>query len=336
MENYIEQSFLNSFLLQNFSLRESPEFINVYNRELDLAERKEISNTNQSFEGYLSKDHLNWKRYTSLVENKADAIIQEIIQHNQIKQSNHQLLINFIMLYAFEERKITSKTKLHVTASWKKLTKFYPNFTKGPLENLDIPGIQSNFYNLDYFLDNWTAVSDLSLAILVNKTADGFIVSDSPFLRYNPLMLKRGFHALSDGLKYKGLIIFFPLSTMHYVMLYDPWAYQISNLNNVINIHNLQDVYSLNILQAVSCNKMIFYNDNFEMDKIINWARSGQEHKLGELVHIQVTDPGDKSKMGHLTYYLEHNCDAALSFLKETPAAENCKSSKLIMTPRIR
>ncbi len=102
------------------------------------------------------------------------------------------------------------------------------------------------------------AVSDLRAKLLVNRTAHEFVTSDAPSVLHN--MWCERFPAGSTGLASAGLQFLLPLSPEHVLVLFDPDVYVCGDpLLDVVDLHQEDDVESLNSLQVAASRDSVFY-----------------------------------------------------------------------------
>jgi hypothetical protein len=102
-------------------------------------------------------------------------------------------------------------------------------------------------------------VSDLRVALAINKTSDPFITSDNPVVCYNQFMESRMVPGSGTGLLCKGLQMIVPMSPRHCVIYHDSEVYNVGNRKNpVFAVNRSNDVLSLNRLQAINAQENIF------------------------------------------------------------------------------
>ncbi|GGL64140.1 DUF4238 domain-containing protein [Halocalculus aciditolerans] len=102
-------------------------------------------------------------------------------------------------------------------------------------------------------------LADLWGTLLVNKTGTELVTSDHPVVRHNPYFLGEG-HPQEIGLQSRGLQIYCPLTSHHYLLLHDPECYEIEcSSEGVREIYDTAIINELNKLQIVNCDNNVFY-----------------------------------------------------------------------------
>ncbi|MGO9121663.1 MAG: DUF4238 domain-containing protein [Desulfomonilaceae bacterium] len=141
----------------------------------------------------------------------------------------------------------------------------------------------------------WPLGFDLKMKIVVNKTKEGFITSDSPVVRYNQYM--ENFQAAScTGLASHGLQIFFPISPQSMLFLYDSSVYRVGK-NGCDFCEDLADAEAikLNELQWLNALENVYYSDETNLDSISAQAKRFLAHRRVDLSVVEayehVTDP---------------------------------------------
>jgi hypothetical protein len=116
-------------------------------------------------------------------------------------------------------------------------------------------------FALAMMLQLYPLLWDMEYKVLVNKTAEEFIISDNPVVFYNQLLSFRR-DGSNCGVASKGLQIFVPLDPKKVLVLYDNKVYRMgSDAKGAIDVTNPRDVYELNTLQFVSSKENIYFSD---------------------------------------------------------------------------
>lgn len=314
-----KQHFVSQFLLRQFSVEDNPKVINLYNRLTDKLVENAPINT-QAQEAYFYGVDTTFEDYLAHFEGKASAILNVIIKDKILPDYKHKdygQLLHFVMLFAFRTKQSVNQTEERINSGIKALSKYLPDLKDIDFDKYRIVHPEPAAFNLASYMDDWVITYDLNSALLVNNTADDFFISDNPFIIYNPLMLKREFYELANGLGNKGLIILFPISTKIYLMLYDSWAYDTTEIEQVIELYDQNDIESINLLQSISADKIIYYSkasDNSQVKKISTLAL---ENKADDFVNKVIDHPFKKSGKFMMSYYIEHKMTPNLTFIKE-------------------
>jgi hypothetical protein len=331
-----KQHFVSQFLLKNFSSENNSVLINLYNRNIDKlvlnatirtqAQKKYFYGIDPSIEDYLSNN-----------ESKASLIFKQLIEGGLLpdyKNKDYGCLLHFIMLNAFRTKKSVNNTEERVNLLMKEFAQYFPELQKIDFEKYRIVHPEPAAFNIASYIDNCVITYDLNSAIITNTTESDFIVSDNPFITYNPLMLKRGFYDLASGLANKGLIILFPISTKKYLILYDSWAYETNEVNQNIEVTNTEDIYNINLLQSISCDEIIYFSNSIDSEEVKKLANLGFEKKDDSFINDIIDHPQIKGKKLLCSFYLEHKISLELSFIKEKEFLMNCNDLNLLSGAR--
>lgn len=321
-----KQHFVSQFLLKYFSVKNNLKLINLYNRDIDKLVENAPINT-QAQESYFYGIDATFEDYLAHFEGKASAIIKRIIVEKRLPDYDHKdygILLHFIMLFAFRTKKSVHNTEERINSAMKTLSKYCTNLQKIDFDKYRIVHPEPGAFNLARFMDNWVITYDLNSVLINNETKKDFYISDNPFIIYNPLMLRRKLYGLSSGLANKGLIIFFPISTKNYLMFYDSWAYETTEIAQCIELNKTEDIDNINLLQSISCDKNLYYSNPLDFEEVKYIAKLGHENKKDSYINDVFEHPFDKKKKRMLSYYLEHVLIPDLSFIKENNFARNC------------
>jgi hypothetical protein len=157
------------------------------------------------------------------------------------------------------------------------------------------------------------SLCDLFPVILQNKTNRPFIFGDAPVVFINPHLKKITSRGVL-GAQTQGLIIFYPIETMHCIMLIDEKTYQIKKLHGtVLAIRNLKDVAALNKLQIHNAFSSIYFSDIQYSEYVKHlWI---QEKKKFINLECKVTEIPEFDNNGELTSYLIHSFEPQLPFI---------------------
>lgn len=314
-----KQHFVSQFLLKEFSVKDNTKVINLYNRQTDkLVENAPIKT--QAQEPYFYGMDSTFEDYLSHFEGKASGILRMVIKDKTLPHYSHKnygILLHFIMLFAFRTKSSVNQTEERINSAVKALSKYISELNEIDFDQYRIVHPEPAAFNLASYIDNWVITYDLNLALIINKTEDDFFISDNPFVIYNPLMLKRQFYGLANGLANNGLIILFPISKKEYLIFYDSWAYTTTENERLIELDKKIDIENINLLQSISSDKIIYYSKKSDADKVKKISTLALKNKLDKYVNEVSEHPFKKGAKIMLSYYIEHKLTPNLSFIKE-------------------
>jgi len=254
-----EQHYIPKFYLRNFSLESKGKQIGLYNIQNKLFIGRSSLRKQASQPFYYGKDGLI-EDWLGTIENDTAPIIAEILNTGSLPQynsSDHKKLVAFTVLTEIRnpissESIINSNRELN-----KRLNEIHPD-VEIPMTTTD-DAIQMSLS----FLHRGALFSmDLHFKLLINKSPEPFLISDNPVVKYNQFMESRNSVLGKPGYAVKGLQLFLPLSPQVILFFYDPWAYKIGDRKKqTIEITSTEDVFQLNLLQAVNCSNQFFFNE---------------------------------------------------------------------------
>lgn len=103
---------------------------------------------------------------------------------------------------------------------------------------------------------------DLDYKLLINKTNHPFISSDKPCVKYNQYLQQKNNLRSMIGYNTLGIQLFIPLDSELTLLLYDTDIYKVGNrLKSYIEIDNIDDLTTLNILQLKNCINTVYFDD---------------------------------------------------------------------------
>lgn len=109
-------------------------------------------------------------------------------------------------------------------------------------------------------------VSDLNLALLVNRTGEKFVTSDAPIILANP-RFKEEYDLHYAGMSNQGLQVYCPLNSFLCLLLYDSEAYSVdSNSNWTVSLSSEKDIRQLNMLQILTSECVIYEDSDRESE----------------------------------------------------------------------
>ena len=122
-------------------------------------------------------------------------------------------------------------------------------------------------------------IEDLSIVIIEYDTKLELISSDVPVISINP------FHQLSIGYGCMGLIMLFPISPHHLVVLYDQKMYPKFKGQTYLKMSNETEVFNLNTLQLISAEKILFAREKtaFSVANAKNWSTRERNRKATDV-----------------------------------------------------
>ncbi|HQM85334.1 MAG TPA: DUF4238 domain-containing protein, partial [bacterium] len=158
---------------------------------------------------------------------------------------------------------------------------------------------------------------DLKWKLLKAAPPFEFITSDNPVVFYNQIMNFRNFGS-NTGFSAKGLQIFFPISPLHLIILYDDKVYGVgSQKQKEILVDKKNDIDQLNNLQYVSAYENIyFYSIKFEALKGFFNAEKFRNHEKTSLKTLFKSENDETTNEFIVTSKNDIRTNLELSFIR--------------------
>jgi hypothetical protein len=242
-----KQHYVSLFYLRRFSA--DGKTIGLYNFAKMLT-KPEAPLRNQCYEDYFYGKDASFEKTLGGIEKKASKLLLSIDQKGCLPphySPEHIMMIIYILLQG-------SRTKYAADNLEDSLGEMMEPIFPIKIENASQVACASALKYYPFLLD-------LEYKLLTNHTGIGFITSDNPVAKINPLMLFRNKFG-NAGLAAKGLQVWFPIDPDKVILLYDRDVYRVGgNKKTVIEIIDYQDVYNINTLQACSCYENIYFKE---------------------------------------------------------------------------
>lgn len=324
------QHYISQFLLRSFSSTTNPKTIHLYQKstERDIENAPIKSQAQKNY--FYGKDEV-LEEYLSHSESKASNVINSIKRYGSLPKfgtKDYSFLLHFVMMYAFRTKASVENTEGRINSSIQKVAQFDETLNKIDFSKYRLSHSEPAAFNLAYNMDNWVVTGDLGLGLLKNNTTKNFIISDNPFVQFNPIQLSQKKFPNNAGLLSTGLIIFFPISPKLYLIYYDKWAYNINFKDeNSVSLSNDYEIHNLNLLQAMSAEETIYFPNKNETQYIKNLAEEASWHKEDRYINDKVIDEANPNRNLLLSYYIEHLYNPQFTFFNLTNIARNEKDS---------
>ena len=330
MANKKRQHFISQFLLRSFSVPTNSKSINLYKKGTGIVIGNAPIKTQAQKKCFYGDDTV-FEDYLAHSENTASKVINRIKNYNTLPKvgtKNYSFLLHFVMMYAFRTKASVTNTEQKINSGIQKIAQFDETLKKIDFSKYRLAHPEPAAFNLAYHMDNWVIIADLSLGLLKNETTTEFVISDNPFVQFNPIQLSRKKFPNNGGLLSTGLIVFFPISPKLYLIYYHKWAYKINFDDDLsVSLTDDYDIHNLNLLQAISAEETIYFSSENKSQYIKNLADEASWHKKDKHINDDVVDRTNPNKKLLLSYYIEHLYNPDFTFLKLTDAARNEKDS---------
>lgn len=267
-----KQHYVPQFYLRNFSRDQKQVW--VYHLASESAFLSPISNTCQGKFFYGSVSDLD--KILQNFESAQAPIIKDIIENQTLIKLTSDDWIN-IQTFILVQSARTKDAKIiadnfvdfFVKHYIKPMMKARAEFKKYSPESIDslkitVPNMYKFF--IGTALSSIAGISDLTPILLINKTQLNFISSDAPVVKNNSYKITN-----NDlmGIQSPGLQIFCPLNENLILLLLHKEAYEIiGEHNSVIELNDVNDIASLNLLQILNSQDIVLFSDQNDLNDI--------------------------------------------------------------------
>ena len=258
-----KQHYVPKFYLKLFSINQSNSYIKIFvkstNKIISQGDLK-----NQAYENYFYGKDTVIETNFSKIEGEVSRIVSDIIKLKTIPKPATEDYIS-LWLFTFLQDSRTKfsadETNEMIDHTLKTILKYDKRF-KDEIENLKFGYDNPALFNLETLISVIGVTKDLNCKLIINKTKWPFITSDNPIVRYNQFLEKRKHPFGKCGLASKGLQVFYPLSPELALIYYDDKVYKIGYRKRYyVETYNEKDIESLNLLQFLNSDKVIFSNE---------------------------------------------------------------------------
>jgi len=350
-----KQHYIPQFYLKNFS--DDGNQINVYHLESEKSFLSPIKSTCQS-KYFYGKDG-EFEKVLSDIEGYQAEVIKKIVEAQSVTGLSKQEFFTLLTFFTLQFTRTKDAKKLADNFSdfisenlFKPMMNAKAESDGKPPGYFDSIRIENpEFYKLimgKAVIGTW-GIIDLKPVLIVNKTGNPFISSDSPVVKNNYFRIKKD---NLTGFQSPGLQIFCPLSDKLLLMLIHKDAYVIlGESNSIIELTNEVDVDKMNQLQILNALDIALFANSKHVGYI--------QHLQNETIKIKrekqyvvdpvkiISKPDGKTEILHfhaegVSYgihfsFIKMNHDYNRKFkrqceltLKDSPVVQPYRSKKLI------
>lgn len=331
MTEYKKQHYIPRFYLKYFSNGLEKSHIGLYH----LESKKLVRNAdlkNQAYEDFFYGKDGNIETGLGIIEKDSAAVLNQIIESNDLPQvfsPSYWSIWVFSMLQVFRTKGTARETNELINKLYKTAYK-HDKTVKDQLDKMEFGHENPAAFNVKMGIENFRVAKDLACKLIINKTDLSFLTSDNPVILYNQFLEKRRFPGGKTGLAMKGLQIFYPISPIHMLLFYDKRVYKIGlKKKRTITTINREDIKSLNLLQALNCEEVIYFNNTLNEHYINTLSDTSKRLRKKDRTELEEL-PEQKRPDGttsHIIHTFKHDYDIKLqlSFIKESDYAKSYK-----------
>lgn len=215
---------------------------------------------------HLYGEDLKIEKWFSDLEGNWASLLRKIISQKNLDLSEEDWAYLYMFVYLSDARTgyIADSTVDYSTKMAKSIALLghehgLIDFSDEEIKNLHVSIDKPNLAHLQSMPTGIEVMEDLAPALIINSTGKGFITSDCPMMKYNPLFVKRRYHR-NSGLGQVGAQILLPISPDLCFFLYDPAVYELKLKDRVFTMSSPDQVIKLNSLLARNAKASVYFN----------------------------------------------------------------------------
>lgn len=286
MADYKRQHFVPQFYLKNFS----SDGVHICALPIrgEKPVRTQIKTSCQ--ENYFYGANVEIERSIGEFEGKQHAIISKIVENSSLdgltETERLHLRLFFTMQYSRTKdmkENFFGKISDHIVETQikprMKLSEELKNqgVTSDDIDSIKLSFSHAHLHGLLIGLCSPYLLLDLDIFLLHNYTENEFITSDAPISINNYINIPP-FNFV--GLSSQGLQLFCPISPKIAILFVDKNAYRIDSKNTeVIEIRDLNDIDNINLLQALHCQNVLFFQSPEKSEAVIKLINRAKKMK---------------------------------------------------------
>ena len=300
MVEYKNQHYVPRFYLRNFS--DDGESIWLYNMQADREFNEPISRV--CARDYFYSKETDVEKAIGSIEGSLSAGLEQLLAKQSVARFQTEIELKpvwhrILQFLTFQEaRTALSKKEIERDSDILFEATVEAGVEAGELEPSILEDVKEGDVQLEwkkspqllpmfYQLHCAPLLADLWGTLLINKTNTELVTSDHPVVRHNPYFIGEN-HPQEVGWQSRGLQVYCPLTSHHYLLLHDPECYTVESTSDGIRaIHNESVIDELNKLQIVNCDNNVFYGKEGRQDEIKN-----MKNRLGDCVTTDRDDQG--------------------------------------------
>lgn len=133
-------------------------------------------------------------------------------------------------------------------------------------------------------------LSDLTQALVINRTEIGFLTSDDPAVFYNQYLESAVVEGL--GAQSVGLQVFLPISPTHLLLLYDSSVYGVGKGGSPVSFSDVEDVRQINRLVTAHARDVVFFDSRrTPEEEVLQTAASIRGLRVDARMEVRVMEP---------------------------------------------
>jgi hypothetical protein len=258
---------------------------------------------NQCSRDYFYGQSEDLEKAIQTMEGAYSEVVRRIRSHRHFEEGDARFLSSFWMFQHLRTEAIQQ--------SILRTSRALESAIGHPVPQLQIDKEGATLVALGAFSKHYTAISDLGVVQLRNRTTVLFVTSDNPAVQTNRWVLSQTEKMSANfGMLSAGFLGLLPISSNILVLLYDKDVYSVAHQDKCVILSNESDVQYLNDHQLLNCISNIYFSGELDtrIPKVLQEIKARREDS-GERVQMFSKKPGVRENR----YYRTDKVDASTS-----------------------
>lgn len=301
MPEYKKQHYVPQHYLRHFAVDDRATVFHVGNEE----EYPPTSVSNLCYEDYFYDEEGDIEEELSRLESTHATVLQKLDDNkslNCLSDEEKMTLLSFISLQLTRTKASREDQEEWMQSLITELAKTDAEHggdinpeTVDALENRELLVKDDGMHAHQMLIahSQTPLLGDLQSLLLVNETEEEFILSDRPIVRDN-YKFKDKEQRFLVGFQSSGLLLFCPISSDLYLVLYDEeWYFIDEDSTDKVSIESRDVVNDLNKMQLIHAHESVYYENDGKETNMNQLLEEISEHRRENFATFQVSDPDE-------------------------------------------
>lgn len=261
MADHKKQHYVPRFYLKRFTANEKA--INIYHWKLG----KTIfgaSLKDQCYRDYFYGSDLKLELALADIEGTVDEMFKVIdgtLTLPTLGSDDHYTLLMWIVLQSARTPYAADSVAESLDQMMQAIIGQHPNTPQPLIDDLRRHEIDPLQMAIRLKTPSFWLLRDMHMRLIRAPAGTSFITSDAPVASHNQLMFFRSQYGSTSGITWKGLQMFYPISSRLMIMLFDPNVYSVrATSGGFLALTDKRDVEEINVFQAAHSYGQFYFN----------------------------------------------------------------------------
>lgn len=279
------QHFVPRCHLRPFTMDERDAAINVFNLDRDRFFPNAPVKNQCSGDYFYGKDE-RLESAIRLIESAYATVLRDMRASRATVNTGHKTVLRRFWLLQFMRTEAASRRSVEMAAKFDATIGAKTLSFKFDIKNAVQLAMRT-------YADVMSAVDDLKVCLIRNRTNVPFITSDDPAVLTNRWYLEDSrIRGRSFGLQSSGLLALLPLTPTLYFVAYDGDVYSLPHEHGFLDVRRTDDIRALNQHQILNCFANLYLHNLVHADELRSQIRMSMPNRLHSrhATHIAIED----------------------------------------------